>query len=199
MNAIKLFLKKRKYAKHQADAAKILSLINPYLNLINAGGLQKFILRQNIPSWNLSNQFLLDYLGYIAGVIDAAEHLLGSRSTHKWTATEIAFHQVIEARLDWIPGSEVFIKLNRAGIEFGGTTIGGLQTNPQFLEAMRLGGVDFLAYKLPDFHPTGLLKLGLFTGVKPTAEYFEWVASQKDLAGQDGNTSTSTPSSIPTP
>ena len=78
-----------------------------------------------------------------------------------------------------IPGSEAFIELNRIGIEFGGTTIGGLQKNPQFLEAMRLGGIDFLSSKLPEFHPTGYSKLGLFTGVKheDTAEYREWEAA----------------------
>jgi len=179
MNIIKRFLKKRELVKHQADAERILSLINPYLNYLNAGGLQKFILQQRISSWSLSNHFLLDYLGYIAGVIDAADNLLGNRSTDNWTATEIAFHKTIVAKLDWIPGSEAFIELNRIGIEFGGTTIGGLQKNPQFLEAMRLGGIDFLSSKLPDFHPTGYSKLGLFTGVKheDTAEYREWEAA----------------------
>jgi hypothetical protein len=184
MNIIKRFLKKRELVKHQADAERILSLINPYLNYLNAGGLQKFILQQRISSWSLSNQFLLDYLGYIAGVIDAADNLLENRSTDNWTATEIAFHKIIVAQLDWIPGSEAFIELNRIGIEFGGTTIGGLQNNPQFLEAMRLGGIDFLSSRLPDFHATGHHltghnKLGLLTGVKheDTAEYREWEAA----------------------
>jgi len=117
-------------------------------------------------------------------VIDAADNLLGNRSTDNWTATEIAFHKTIVAQLDWIPGSEAFIELNRIGIEFGGTTIGGLQNNPQFIEAMRLGGIDFLSSRLPDFHATGHHltghnKLGLLTGVKheDTAEYREWEAA----------------------
>jgi len=45
-----------------------------------------------------------------------------------------------------------------------------LQNNPQFLEAMNLGGNDFLSVGSPGFYPKGLFELGLVTGAKPTEE-----------------------------
>src|SRR5512139_1351268 len=163
MNVIKQFLKRRKFANAEADAGKIISVIHPFINFI--GELSSHSLNQGVSSWSLSNKILLNYLGYVAGVIDAAEHSLGKTRADDWTASEIVFHQLIVGQLDWIPGSEGFIKLNRMGVESGGSSIAGLQDNPQFLEAMKLGGSDFLSVGSPGFYPKGLFELGLLTGV----------------------------------
>ena len=162
MNILRKFLQRRRFIRAQADAEKILSLIAPFLSV--TGELASSTLRRNIPSWSLSNQTLINYLGYVAGVIDAADKLIGHSSTEDWTATEIAFHQVIDAQLDWIDGIETFVEMNRMSVECGGSTIGGLQEDPHFLAAMQLGGVDFLSIGQPGFFPTGLFELGLTGG-----------------------------------
>lgn len=168
MNVIKQFLKRRKFAKAEADAGKIISVIHPFINFI--GELSSDTLNHGVSSWSLSNKILVNYLGYVAGVIDAAEYSFGKTRTDDWTASEIVFHQLIVGQLDWIPGSEDFIKLNRMGVESGGSSIAGLQNNQKFLEAMKLGGNDFLSVGLPGFFPKGLFTLGLATGAKPTEE-----------------------------
>ncbi|HMN13862.1 MAG TPA: hypothetical protein PKD55_16230 [Bellilinea sp.] len=168
MNVIKRFLKRRKFAKAESDAAKITSVIHPFINV--TGELSSNALNQGVSSWSLSNKILLNYLGYVAGVIDAAEYSLTKSRADDWTVSEIVFHQIIVGQLDWIPGSEDFIKLNRMGVECGGSSIAGLQNNPQFLEAMKLGGNDFLSVGSPGFYPKGLFELGLVTGAKPTEE-----------------------------
>ena len=168
MNVIKRFLKRRKFAKAESDAAKITSVIHPFINF--TGELSSNALNQGVSSWSLSNKILLNYLGYVAGVIDAAEYSLGKSRADDWTASELVFHQIIEAQLDWIPGSETYIMLIGMGAEGGGSSIAGLQDNPQFLEAMKLGGNDFLSVGSLGFYPKGLFELGLVTGAKPTEE-----------------------------
>jgi hypothetical protein len=170
MNIIKQFLKRRKFSKAIADATKIRSLIHPFINATAL--LSRNALNQGVTSWSLSNNILLNYLGYVAGVIDAAEYFLGKSRTDDWTASELVFHQIIEAQLDWIPGSEIYIRLIGMGAEGGGSSIAGLQDNPQFLEAMTLGGNDFLdMFRTKEcFYQKGLYELGLITGGKPTEE-----------------------------
>lgn len=72
MNVIKRFLKRRKFAKAESDAAKITSVIHPFINV--TGELSSNALNQGVSSWSLSNKILLNYLGYVAGVIDAAQY-----------------------------------------------------------------------------------------------------------------------------
>lgn len=133
-----------------------------------AGELAANTLNREVNIWSLENTTLINYLGYVAGVIDAADNAMGHSSTNDWTATEIAFHQVIDGQLNWIDGADIFIKMNAMGIECGGSTVGGLQRNPQFLAAMRLGGIDFLSTGTPGFFPSGLFELGLVTGGEST-------------------------------
>ena len=163
MSLLSKFLQRRKFSKAQAHAGKISSLIAPYINV--TGKLAYDSLRKNIKFWDLTNQTLVSYLGYVAGVIDAADNSLGHSSAEDWTATEIVFHQVIEAQLDWIDGSEAIIKIHNISMESDGSMIGGLQQiAPHFLTAMQLGGVDFLSTARPGFFPKGLFDLGLLTG-----------------------------------
>lgn len=165
MEIIKRFLKKREFAKHHARANKIAPLIVPLLGVAGELALPK--LRRDITSWNLSNETLLTYLGYVSGVIEAADKFLGNSNPSEWTAREIAFHLVIETQLDWIPGSEAFIELNRAGVEYGGTTIGALNEKVPFSVATLNGVIDFYTYiksiraGKPGFYHEELFKLGL--------------------------------------
>jgi hypothetical protein len=162
MSLLSKFLKRRKLSRAKAHAEKISSLIAPFINA--TGELAYTTLQRNIQSWNLSNSTLINYLGYVAGVIDAADNTLGHSSTKDWTATEIVFHQIVDAQLDWIDGIQAFIEVNKMGIECGGSTIGGMQRDPQFMAAMQLGGVDFLSIGQTGFFQKGLFELGLITG-----------------------------------
>ncbi|MBK7674701.1 MAG: hypothetical protein IPJ27_07975 [Candidatus Accumulibacter sp.] len=164
MGLLSKFLERRRFSRAQAHAEKISSLIAPFINA--TGELAYNTLQRNIQSWSLSNPTLISYMGYVAGIIDAADNTLGHSSTEDWTATEIVFHQIIDAQLDWIEGIQVFIEANRLGIECGGSTIGGMQRDPQFMAAMQLGGVDFLSIGQTGFFPKGLFELGLITGGK---------------------------------
>jgi len=169
MNIIQSFFAKRKFAKAQADAERIGSAIAPFLNVTGQVALPE--LKRGISTWNLSNEVLRKYLGYVAGVIDAGQqNTLGKTSTDDWTATELVFHQVIGAQLDWIPGCELFLEMNRQGLEVGGTAIGGMQRLPDFNEAMQLGASDFLSVGSPGFFPKGLHELGLFLSIQDGAE-----------------------------
>ena len=162
MSFISNYFNARKIQRAKVDAEKILNLITPFVNM--ASELASNALYQNVDYWSLDNITLINYLGYIAGVIDAADNAMGHSSANDWTATEIAFHNVIDSQLIWIYGAVAFIKMNKNGIERGGSTIGGLQRNPNFLAAMHLGGVDFLSTGTPGFFPVGLFELGLVTG-----------------------------------
>ena len=166
MGLLGKFLERRKISRAKAHAKKISSLIAPFINA--TGELAYSTLKRNIQSWNLSNSTLINYLGYVAGVIDAADNILGHSSTKDWTATEIVFHQIVDAQLDWIDGSQSFIEINKIGIECGGTAIGGMQRDPQFMAAMQLGGVDFISIGQIGYFQIGLFELGLITGGKPS-------------------------------
>ena len=90
--------------------------------------------------------------------------IVGQQWVKDWSATEIVFHQIIEAHLDWIDGVEPFIEVNKIGIECGGSVISVLQENPLFMTAMQLGGNDFLSAGQVGFFPQGLFKLRLIAG-----------------------------------
>lgn len=169
LRTVEVFFERRKFARAEADAEKIGSLIAPFINATGQAALHD--LKRCIPYWSLSNEALRKYLGYVAGVIDAGQQCgLGKTSTDDWTATELVFHQVIGAQLDWIPGCDSFLEVNRLGLEVGGTAIGGMQRLPDFNEAMKLGANDFLSVGSPGFFPRGLHELGLFLSVQDGAE-----------------------------
>lgn len=162
MNLISKFFDRRKSSRAQAHAKKIFSLISPFIDA--TGGVSHHALQRGVGFWDFSNPVLINYLGYVAGVIDAADYTLGRSSDKNWSATEIVFHQIIEAHLDWIDGVEPFIEVNKIGIECGGSVISVLQENPLFMTAMQLGGNDFLSAGQVGFFPQGLFKLRLIAG-----------------------------------
>jgi len=102
LNGSTSVLAKRKFAKAEADAEELGKAIAPFIDVIGQFALPE--LKGNVKSWSLSNRTLINYLGYVAGVIDAEyQSGLGKSSTDDWTATEIVFRQIVEAQLDWIP------------------------------------------------------------------------------------------------
>lgn len=164
MGLLGKFLERRKLSKAKAHAKQISFLIAPFINA--TGELAHCSIQRNVKSWDLSNPTLVNYLGYIAGVIDAADQALGHSSTTDWTATEIVFHQVIEGQFGALDGIEAFLEVNKMGIECGGTIIQWLQEDQKFLAAMQLGGNDFLEVGQLGYFQRGLFELGLITGGK---------------------------------
>lgn len=172
MSIFQNFFAKRRLAKAQLDAAELANSIAPFLNATGQTALHD--LKRSIPFWSLTNGSLRKYLGYVAGVIDAGQQsVLGKTSADDWTATELVFHQVIEAQLDWILGCDSFLEVNRLSLEAGGTAIGGMQRLADFNEAMKLGASDFLLAGSPGFFPKGLYNLGLFLSVQDGTEHNE--------------------------
>ncbi len=165
---IKGFFEKRRLAKAQKNAEKIGTVVAPFICGMGAFALEE--LKKYVPSWSLKNKVLLNYLGYVAGVITNAEYnILGTAGTGGFTASEIVFDQIIEAQLDWIPGTDDILKMHRAILECGGSgAIVGMQRfpdGPRFNRAMKLGAEDICSIGSPGYLPKGLIELGLFCNV----------------------------------
>jgi hypothetical protein len=174
MNVFQNLFAKRKFSKAEANAKKISSEIEPFLNVI--GVFAAPLLHDHVPSWSLSNKVLLNYLGYVAGVVDAAEYcIFGENRTGNLLASEATFYQVVQGQLDWIPGVEIFLAGHDAAFELGHpNAIGGMQLLPGFIEAMKLGADDYLSMlpgsPSPSSVPVGLHKLGLFLAATTEAD-----------------------------
>jgi hypothetical protein len=174
MNIFQNLFAKRKLSKAEANAKKISSEIAPFLNMI--GVCAAPLLHDHVPSWNLSNRVLLNYLGYVAGVVDAAEYcIFGENRTGDLLASEATYYQVVQGQLDWIPGVEIFLAGHDIAFDLGNpNAIGGMKLLPGFIEAMKLGADDYLSMlpgsPLPSSAPVGLHKLGLFLAATTEAD-----------------------------
>lgn len=165
MEFFKSLVRKYKYNKSIADAEKIRSLCSPFLDeVVNGFTLES---RRSISEWDLSNPILLNYLGYIAGVIDAAEQHLISQGKIKATndlPAEIVFHLEMKKTLALTEGIEEFLDTHLVNVHGGNSAIGWLQKKDGFLDAMTKGGRDFCSLGGPNYLPMGLIELGLAYG-----------------------------------
>ncbi len=159
MGLLAMILGKRKVSRAEAYSEEIKSRVAPYIDATFS--LASLTLHLHITYWDLSNPTLLNYLGYVAGIIDAGDLELGRAGRDDWTATEIVLHEIIEEKLSWIQGVEEYLKISQIGIASGGTMIGELEKVPAFSSAMRWGINDFLDRNKYDHPPIGLYESGL--------------------------------------
>ncbi len=164
MSLLSTFSAWKKFRRASEQAEKIASFVEPFLNV--TGQMSSNALYQNVKSWDLSNELLVSYLGYVAGVLECARDELGTPTVLGWTPVEIVFQQVICGQLEWIDGIEEFKKLSQNEIDTDGTVI-GLVYCPRFADAMDLGRKDFrllCGEFRPDYFQKGLWELGLVRG-----------------------------------
>lgn len=107
-----------------------------------------------VPRWDLNDDVLMTFVGYVAGVIDAAEYYLfckpgGPRKGQ--LIIDLAFNRAIRALLNDLPGTDIFLDVDTGNIKdrlvgYGGGlgAISGMESNVAFQRAQRGGGDDFL-------------------------------------------------------
>ncbi len=149
---VEVFFERRKFARAEADAERIASAIAPFIDA--AGPCFIELLEQGVPSWNLNNEVLHSYLGYVSGIINAVQQDTLEKSESKdWAASELVFYKIVEAQLDWIPGSETWLAINGEG-GIGTNAMGGMQMISGFVRASKLGARDYCSRSTE-----GLIKL----------------------------------------
>lgn len=165
MGFLNSWIEKRKLSQEIKKAEEIRNVCSQFLNSV----VSPFTLeaRRSISEWDLSNSLLLNYLGYVAGVLDAAEQTLVSQGKLKRVSnlpTEIAFHQEIRKNLALTAGVQEFLEEHLNDVCYlGGSAIGMLQRDSTFFNAMKMGGQDLMRVGGPNYFPTGLVELGLFS------------------------------------
>lgn len=165
MNFLMKFLNNVGYNISILEAEKIIPIVGPYIRLISTITSDK--IKREVTRWDLENETLLKYLGYIAGAIDAAESIRIDKSKPLFCKIrDLVFLWQIKENLDWLDGVDVFLHLGKMDLEEDRLTIDGLQSQFLFFEAMIYGGNDYLRGLSgePGFYPIGLIELGLISG-----------------------------------
>ena len=158
---------KYKFTQATKNASEFIRHYAPFFEYIKIFTKQTDVYISQLPEWDLSNPLLVNYLGYIAGVIDSIEQNLLSRGKFKKNnelAVDIAFFIEAERIFKDIPGSKEFFSHCELALSHGGSVIGMLQNNENFINAQKKGGIDFMRYisQTPNYAPLGLFELKLF-------------------------------------
>lgn len=95
---------------------------------------------EKVKTWNLENPHLLYTLGYLAGFLDAAYQRLAGRHEYDEHFIEELFLEAVERYLLNIEGAGEYLQMARSVLPHGGSTIGGMQSYPDFMKAMTDGG-----------------------------------------------------------
>lgn len=164
-----------KYPDVNQKGRAISEFAGPFLENISV--LTIFNLKGNVAVWDISNPSLLSYLGYVAGVLDAADFVLRgepetARTEVDEIAVDIAFYRHIKEKLFFLPKIEAYLMVEEIAIENrlsgngGSGLIGNSEFDLNFFNATSLGATDFFNYlegKKGSF-PAGLFELGLVGG-----------------------------------
>lgn len=148
---ILMALIRARLAKRKVD--KLIDITGPAL--VPAYHLFEPELRRLVPQWELDNDALMTFLGYVAGIIDAGEYRLFCKPGHPRKGgliIDLAFHQAINALLKDLPGTNLFLDANLISLKLslegnlgGQGAISGMQSSAAFCRAQLAGGNDFLS------------------------------------------------------
>ena len=137
-------------------------LVAPYLEYVKS--LTNDCIRNKIKRWDLNDKLLMSYIGYVAGVIEAAAYPYGVRPDDD-LVEDVLNRYIADNLSDWLSGVRDYLDTVTISkrIESSGSTIGGFQSFDGFIEGQMHGGQDYLKISagLPGAAPIGLFELGL--------------------------------------
>ena len=167
MGLISYFLERRRVKKAVSEANSISKMTCNYIN--GVGVIAESVLRAKVTEVDLNNRTLLNYIGYISGIIYCAcEHLNLNRNSST-TAPEMVLQSVIEIQLSWAKGIKEFSYIGNSALAHGGSLIDALQEDPIFVEAMKFGWEDFSNRSKVGAFPNGLFELQLISIPTPSS------------------------------
>lgn len=111
---------------------------------------------EKVKDWDLENPNLMLTLGYLSGYIDAAYQMTQPLKYNE-KLVESTFDRRIAKYVSRVSGVDSYLKFS--ALAGDGSSIGGMQGDPQFMTGTMAGGSDFVNFRNEKRLPLSLAKL----------------------------------------